>query len=177
MCGEWLDTYICRGRTSGRRPRELDVHHHQASQFFTFSGSLYSAFHCLLLCALLLVLQGDAAEMPASKFRGLVSAMYPFSDERLCVCNIISTTYLLTRLHYCCWWIRKDMAIVEWCVVLFLLSLLFACCCFLHYWRVVILTALQATTTVVYFLCCVCSSECTDWFQWLFLVERGTGRN
>ena len=55
-------------------------------------------------------------------------------------------------------------------------SFVFACCCFLHYWRVVILTALQATT-VVYFLCCVCSSECTDWFQWWFLVERGTGRN
>ena len=57
-----------------------------------------------------------------------------------------------------------------------MLSLLFACCCFLHYWGVVILTAVQ-TTTVVYFLCCVCSSEGTDWFQWLFLVGRGTGRN
>ena len=52
----------------------------------------------------------------------------------------------------------------------------FAFCCFLHYWRVVILTALQAAI-VVYFLCCGCSSECTDWFQWIFLVERGTGRN
>ena len=54
--------------------------------------------------------------------------------------------------------------------MLFLLSLLFACFCFLHYWRVVILTAPQTTTVV-------CSSVCTDRFQWLFLVERGTGRN
>ena len=31
--------------------------------------------------------------------RHVVSAMYPFSDEeRLCVCNIITTTYLLPRL-------------------------------------------------------------------------------
>jgi len=46
-----------------------------------------------------LVLQGDAAEMPASKFRGLVPVMYPFSDEeRICVCNTITTTYLLLRL-------------------------------------------------------------------------------
>ena len=52
----------------------------------------------------------------------------------------------------------------------------FACCCVLHYWRVIILTPPQ-TNTVVYYLCCVCSSECTDSFQWLFLVELGTGRN
>ena len=46
-----------------------------------------------------LVLQGDVAVMLASKFRGLVSAMYPFSDEeRLCVCNTITATYLLLRL-------------------------------------------------------------------------------
>ena len=44
-------------------------------------------------------MQGDAAEMPASNFLGLVYAMYPFSDEeRLCVCNIITNTYLLLRL-------------------------------------------------------------------------------
>ena len=37
-------------------------------------------------------------EMLASKFRGLVPAMYPFSDEeRLCVCNTIITTYLLLK--------------------------------------------------------------------------------
>ena len=37
--------------------------------------------------------------MLVSKFRGLVYAMYPFSDEeRLCVCNLITTTYLLLRL-------------------------------------------------------------------------------
>ena len=53
---------------------------------FSFFLDLHSlGFHCC--CAsLVLVLQGDAAEMPASKFRGLVSAMYPFSDEeRLCL--------------------------------------------------------------------------------------------
>ena len=27
------------------------------------------------------------------------------------------------------------------------------------------------------YYCCVCSSECNDWFQWLFLAERGMGRN
>ena len=37
--------------------------------------------------------------MPASKFRGLVSAMYPSSDEeRLCICIVITTTQLLPRL-------------------------------------------------------------------------------
>ena len=55
---------ICRGRTSGRRPRELDVHQHQASQFSFFLDLYRLGFHCC--CALLLlVLQGDAAEMPA----------------------------------------------------------------------------------------------------------------
>ena len=37
--------------------------------------------------------------MSASTFRGRVSAMYPSSDEeRLCVCNTITTTYLLLRI-------------------------------------------------------------------------------
>ena len=68
--------------------------------------------------------------MPASKFRGLVSAMYPFSDEeRLCVCNIITTTYLLPRLllllnqerHGNCWVMRGAIfAFFALCLLLFL---------------------------------------------------------
>ena len=46
---------------------------------------------------------------------------------------------------------------------------------FLHYWRVVILTTLQATT--VGYFCCVCSSECTNWCQWLFYFSwTGSGQ-
>ena len=69
---------------------ETTVCLHNSTSAYTLIVSLcYSAY-------LLLVLQGDTAEMLASKFRGLVPAMYPFSDEeRLCVCNIITTiTYL-----------------------------------------------------------------------------------
>ena len=75
-----------------------------------------------------------------------------------------------SRGYYCCRWIRKDMTIVEQCVVLFFCySLLFACCCFLHYWRVVTLTALQATTVVYFLCCCVWSSECTTDFSGYFI--------
>ena len=50
---------------------------------FVFFLDLYrEGFHCCCCASLVvLVLQGDAAVMPASKFRGLVSAMYPSSDE------------------------------------------------------------------------------------------------
>ena len=67
---------------------------------FVFCLGLYrQGLHCCCRASLVLVLQGDGAEMPAPKFRGLVFAVYPFSnEERLCVCNIITTTYLMLRL-------------------------------------------------------------------------------
>ena len=103
--------------------------------------------------------------MPASKFRGLVPAMYPFSDEEwLCVCNTITTTFLLLRLLAVnelgkTWQLWNN----AWCY--FLLSLLFACCC-LHYWRVVILT-------VEWIPACVCLVlACSSSWYVLYLFVR-----
>ena len=58
-----------------------------------------------------------------------------------------------------------------WCYFCFLCSLLAAVSCITggsSFWQ-------HSRQLLLFISCCVCSSECTDWFQWLILVEGGTG--
>ena len=70
---------------------------------------------------LLLVLQGDAAEMPASKFRGLVSAMYPFFVSAISLLLLVAEDTAVVDESGKTWQLLSN----AWCK-LYLLSLLAA---------------------------------------------------